>query len=77
MPGRVIQTAIGKDGFSKSLKMTVGFARYSAESGPMLEWHVFEYAEGGYVDIALSTDRQSGFDRRRWLMTKPPSSLQA
>lgn len=96
LPGRVIQTAVGKDGFAKSGKMTVGFAHYSAESGPMvphnhaeevvyvvdakdgwvrygpekdklgdpvplesgmvlhnppLEWHVFEYAEGGYVDI--------------------------
>jgi hypothetical protein len=96
LPGRVIQTAVGKDGLSKSEKITVGFGRYSAESGPMephnhaeevvyivdaqngwvrcgpgkdqlgdpipleagmvlhnppLEWHVFEYDEGGYVDI--------------------------
>jgi mannose-6-phosphate isomerase-like protein (cupin superfamily) len=96
LPGRVIQTAVGKDGLSKSQHITVGFAHYSAESGPMephhhaeevvyivgardgwirygpekdslgdpvplkagmvlhnppLEWHVFEYAEGGYVDI--------------------------
>ena len=98
LPGRVIQTAVGKDGYSKSQGMTVGFAHYSAESGPMephhhaeevvyivdakdgwirygsgkdrlgdpvplkagmvlhnppLEWHVFEYAEGGYVDIVF------------------------
>lgn len=96
LPGRVIQKAVGKDGASISQKMTMGFAHYSAESGPMephhhaeetiytidakdgwlrygpekdkldkkvslepgmvlhapeLEWHVFEYAEGGYVDI--------------------------
>lgn len=96
LPGRVIQKVVGKDGASISQKMTMGFAHYSAESGPMephhhaeetiyiidakdgwlrygpekdkldkkvslepgmvlhapeLEWHVFEYAEGGYVDI--------------------------
>lgn len=96
LPGRVIQKAVGKDGASVSKKLTTGFARYSAESGPMephhhaeevvyiidadrgsvswgdnpdnldkqlplkagmslhfpeLEWHVFEYEEGGFVDI--------------------------
>jgi hypothetical protein len=96
LPGRAIQKAIGKDACSKSGKITMGFARYSAESGPMephthaeevvyitaadqgwirygpakdqlgepipleagmilhnppLEWHVFEYAEGGFVEI--------------------------
>ena len=35
LPGRVIQKALGKDGLSKSEKMTVGFGRYSAESGPI------------------------------------------
>lgn len=98
LPGRVIQTAVGKEGLSKSGKITMGFARYSAESGPMephhhaeevvyvvgtqggwvrygpekdklgehvpleagmvlhnppLEWHVFGYDEGGYVDIVF------------------------
>jgi mannose-6-phosphate isomerase-like protein (cupin superfamily) len=98
LPGRVIQTAVGKEGLSKSDKITMGFARYSAESGPMephhhaeevvyvvgakggwvrygrekdklgehvplepgmvlhnppLEWHVFGYAEGGYVDLVF------------------------
>jgi len=91
LPGRVIQTAVGKDGFSRSQKMTVGFAHYSAESGPMephhhaeeviyvvgsgpdkdelgnpvpleagmllhippLEWHVFEYGKGGYLDLVF------------------------
>lgn len=35
LPGRAIQTAVGKDGHSASGGMTVGFGRYSAESGPM------------------------------------------
>jgi hypothetical protein len=35
MVGRVLQKAVGKDGFDKSRKMTVGFARYSLESGIM------------------------------------------
>lgn len=96
LPGRVIHKAVGKDGPVVSKKMTVGFAEYSAKSGPMephhhaeetifvvaaqngsfrhgeerdrlgepialqagmiihfdeLEWHVFEYGEGGYVKI--------------------------
>jgi len=98
LAGRLIQTAVGKDGFSKSEKITMGFAHYSAQSGPMephnhaeevvyvidakngwvrygpqrdklgepvrleagmtlhnppLEWHVFGYDEGGYVDIVF------------------------
>lgn len=96
LPGRIIQKAVGKDGYSESKKITTGFGHYSAESGPMephhhaeevvyivdahkgwaawgespdkldnrvalesgmslhfseLEWHVFEYEEGGFVDI--------------------------
>ena len=96
LPGRVIQRAIGRDSFAASSNMTVGFAHYSVESGPMEphqhaeesiyildaqdgwsefgpekdrltrkvtltkgmllhipenEWHVFRYAEGGFVDI--------------------------
>ena len=96
LPGRVLQKAVGVDSYSESGKMTVGFARYSAESGtmephhhaeealfvvdakdgwvrygpekdkledsvplepgmvlhcPALEWHVFEFGEGGYVDL--------------------------
>ena len=96
LPGRVLQQVVGKNSHSSSQKMTMGFARYSAESGPMephhhaeeivyilaakdgwvrfgpqkdqlgepvpleaglvlhippLEWHVFEYAAGGHVDI--------------------------
>jgi hypothetical protein len=98
LPGRAIQKAVGKDGPSVSGKMTVGFAHYSVESGPMephnhaeevcyivdakdgwvrcgpekdqlgektpleagmtmhnphLEWHVFGYEEGGFVDIVF------------------------
>jgi len=97
LAGRTLQKAVGGPGEGKvtSTGMTVGFARYSAESGPMephhhaeetiyvvdtrdgyirpgtaadqigdriqleagmilhfpeLEWHVFEWDEGGYVD---------------------------
>jgi hypothetical protein len=32
-PGRIIQKAVGRDGFSISEKMTMGFARFSRESG--------------------------------------------
>ncbi|HNS50991.1 MAG TPA: hypothetical protein PKO09_07395 [Anaerolineae bacterium] len=100
LPGRVLQLAVGKEGaYSPSQVMTMGFARYSAESGPMAphrhaeeivhiisakdgwtrfggqgdepdslgervplcagltlhfphnEWHVFEFAEEGHVEI--------------------------
>lgn len=98
LKGRCIQSAVGRDAALDSEKMTVGFATYSAQSGPMephhhaeetilvldakdsfvrwggapdalehtmelapgmtlhfseLEWHVFEYREGGYLDIAF------------------------
>lgn len=96
LPGRAIQKAVGKDSYSSSGRMTMGFAHYSIESGPMephqhaeeivyiigsengwvrfgdsldllgqrvplqsgmtlhipsLQWHVFEYDPGGFVDI--------------------------
>ena len=100
LPGRVLQLVVGeKDAASPSSVMTMGFARYSAESGPMSphrhaeeivyilssqdgytryggcgdepnelgvrvvlkpgmilhfpakEWHVFDFDEGGHVDI--------------------------
>lgn len=35
LPGRIIQKAVGKDANSLSKKMTMGFARYCDESGPM------------------------------------------
>jgi len=102
LPGRVIQLVTGQTGaVSHSDVITMGFARYSAESGPMephhhveeivyileskegyvrhggfgekptelgkrivlkpgmtlhfpaKEWHVFEYEEGGCVDISF------------------------
>ena len=98
LPGRTLQKAVGKGSAIVSEKMTVGFARYSAEAGPMqphnhaeetvlvldadngwvrygegpekldtkvpvkrgtvlhfapLEWHVFEYGKGGYVDAVF------------------------
>ena len=100
LPGRVIQLVVGRDeAVSPSEVMTMGYAHYSAESGPMAphrhaeeivvitgsekgytryggfgdepnelgeriplelgmilhfpkgEWHVFEFDEGGMVDI--------------------------
>jgi mannose-6-phosphate isomerase-like protein (cupin superfamily) len=96
LPGRIVTDAVGKNGPSISGKMTVGFADYRAEAGPMephnhaeecvyiilsekgflkygnasdqldksipleagmllhippLEWHAFEYEEGGCVEI--------------------------
>ena len=35
LPGRVIQSVLGKGAHVPSARMTVGFARYAAESGPM------------------------------------------
>lgn len=35
LPGRIIQKAVGKDSAAESLRMTMGFAHYSAASGPM------------------------------------------
>jgi len=96
LPGRIITKAVGKGSLSESERMTVGFADYCAEAGPMephnhaeesvfiiraekgyvrcgnekekigpriplkagmlihivpLEWHVFEYDEGGRIEI--------------------------
>jgi hypothetical protein len=39
LPGREVQKCVGKDGLSQSSKLTVGFARYSAESGVMEPHH--------------------------------------
>lgn len=35
LPGRLIQRAIGSESFSPSDNLTIGFAHYSVESGPM------------------------------------------
>ncbi len=96
LPGRKIQTLVGKGAYSASEKMTMGYAHYSDDSGPMephhhaeeicfvvdahdswvesgptaqnlgnpvsltkgmtlhvpaLEWHVFRWEPGGYLDI--------------------------
>ena len=39
LPGRLIQKAVGKDSHSTSSRMTMGFATYSAEYGPMEPHH--------------------------------------
>lgn len=39
LPGRLIQTAVGKGAAVASEQMTVGFGRYSAESRPMEPHH--------------------------------------
>jgi len=39
LPGRIIQKAVGKDSFSISEKMTMGFAHYSRESSSMEPHH--------------------------------------
>ena len=35
IPGRAVQRAVGRDGRSRSERMSVGFARFSAEHGEM------------------------------------------
>jgi hypothetical protein len=35
LPGRILQIAVGKEAKSRSGEVMVGFAHYSAESGPM------------------------------------------
>lgn len=35
LPGRLIQRAIGSESFSPSPSLTIGFAHYNIESGPM------------------------------------------
>ena len=63
LPGRVIQKAIGKDSFSESGKMTVGFARYSAKSGAMEPHHHAEESlyvvdsKDGWVRFGPEKDR--------------------
>jgi hypothetical protein len=39
LPGRIIQKAVGKDAPSPSARMTMGFARYCDECGPMDPHH--------------------------------------
>lgn len=113
LPGRVIQLVVGKEGsVSPSSVMTMGFAHYSAESGPMAphrhaeeivyilsaqdgwtryggvgdepnelgepvtleagmtlhfpenEWHVFEFDEGGHVDIIFFYSQSDVYSKK-------------
>jgi hypothetical protein len=63
LPGRKIQTVAGKGAFSPSTKMTMGFARYSDESGPMEpHQHAEEIcyvlsAQDSWVEMGDSPDR--------------------
>jgi hypothetical protein len=63
LPGRVIQKAVGKDAPSKSGKMSMGFAHYSDESGPMEPHHHAEEivyvlkAKDGWVRIGDAPDK--------------------
>jgi hypothetical protein len=52
LPGRAIQKAIGKGAYSTSDKITMGFACYSAESGPMVP-----HTHAEEVVYILSADR--------------------
>jgi hypothetical protein len=56
LPGRAVQKAVGKDARSASLKMSMGFARYSEASGPM-ETH--QHAE----EIVYIVSAQDGWLR--------------
>ena len=113
LPGRVIQLVVGKeDVVSPSNVMTMGFAHYSAESGPMAphrhaeeivyilsaqdgwtryggmgdepnelgepvtleagmtlhfpenEWHVFEFDEGGHVEIIFFYSQSDVYSKK-------------
>ncbi|MEE8390245.1 MAG: hypothetical protein V3S14_05530 [Anaerolineae bacterium] len=113
LPGRVIQLLVGKEeSVSPSSVMTMGFAHYSAESGPMAphrhaeeivyilsaqdgwtryggigdepnelgelvtleagmtlhfpenEWHVFEFNEGGHVDIIFFYSQSDVYSKK-------------
>ena len=62
LPGRVLQKSIGRNSAWPSEKMTVCFARYSAESGPMEPHNHAEEtvyiidAENGWVRTGPSKD---------------------
>jgi len=63
LPGRTIQKVVGKDGASLSNKMTMGFANYSDQSGPMEPHHHAEEivyilnAQNGWVRKGESADQ--------------------
>jgi len=68
LAGRTLQKAVGgpDEGKVTSSKMTVGFARYSAESGPMEPHHHAEEtiyvvdARNGYIRPGTTADRLGG-----------------
>lgn len=63
LPGRIIQKAVGRDAHSPSTRMTMGFARYSAECGPMEPHHHAEEtvyvleSRGGWVRCGPRRDQ--------------------
>jgi hypothetical protein len=62
LPGRIIQRAVGKDGFSRSTRMTVGFARHSGTTGHEPHHHAEEFvyilsARNSRVRYGPSVDR--------------------
>ena len=63
LPGRIIQKAVGKDAVSSSSKMTMGFAQYSDQSGPMEPHHHAEEivyilsTKDGWVRMGDSPDQ--------------------
>jgi mannose-6-phosphate isomerase-like protein (cupin superfamily) len=63
LPGRMIQKAVGKGAYSLSGKMTMGFALYSEESGPMEPHHHAEEivhilrSKNGWVRFGESPDK--------------------
>ena len=63
LPGRMIQKAVGKDAYSQSGKMTMGFALYSEQSGPMDPHHHAEEivhilsSKDGWVRFGESPDK--------------------
>lgn len=113
LPGRALQLLVGGEGaVSPSQVMTMGFARYSAEAGPMAphrhaeeivyvlesdrgwtrhggygdepdelggpvpleagmtlhfpenEWHVFEFEEGGHVEIIFFYSQSDVYSKK-------------
>lgn len=63
LPGRTIQKVVGKDACSESAKMTMGFAHYSEQSGPMEPHHHAEEvvyilgAKDGWVRFGETPDK--------------------
>ena len=56
LPGRALQKVIGKESYSSSRKMTMGFAFYSKQSGPM---QPHQHAE----EVCYIIDAKKGYIR--------------